>query len=59
MPMCRLDGSLYQTDKSASVKCYEKQHKQTDAPKTLDVVIVDGFFLLYRMLDIPTIFSGV
>ncbi|KAF9408574.1 hypothetical protein HW555_011794 [Spodoptera exigua] len=59
MSMCRVDGSLYQTDKSAIVKCFEKQQKCTDAPSTLDVVIVDGFFLLHTMHDIPATFGGI
>ncbi|KAL4702648.1 hypothetical protein ACJJTC_016455 [Scirpophaga incertulas] len=59
MSMCRLDGSLYQTDKSEIVKCFEKQHKCTDAPKTFDIVIVDGFFLLHTMHDIPATFGGI
>lgn len=59
MSMCRLDGSLYQTEKSAIVKCFEKQHKCTDAPKIFDIVIVDGFFLLHTMHDIPATFGGI
>ncbi|XP_053595716.1 uncharacterized protein LOC128667953 [Microplitis demolitor] len=59
MSMCRLDGSLHQTDKSAIVNCFEKQHKCTDAPKTFDIVIVDGFFLLHTMHDIPATFGGI
>lgn len=59
MSMCRLDGSIYQTDKSTIVKCFEKEHKVSDAPNTFHVVIVDGFFLLHTMHDIPATFGGI
>lgn len=59
MSMCRLDGSLYQTDKSAIVKCFEKLHHCNDAPKIFDVVIVDGFFLLHTLHDVPATFGGI
>ncbi|XP_047992980.1 uncharacterized protein LOC125231567 [Leguminivora glycinivorella] len=59
MSMCHLDGSVHKTDKSAIVKCLEKLYDCTETPKTLDVVIVDGFFLLHIIHDIPATFGGI
>lgn len=57
MSMCRLDGSLYKTDKSAVVKFFEKQQNCSDVPKKINVVIVD--VLLHTMHDISLTFGGI
>lgn len=48
MSMCRLDGSLYKTDKSAVVKFFEKQQNCSDVPKKINVVIGRFFFTAYN-----------
>ncbi|GFY79599.1 hypothetical protein TNIN_198521 [Trichonephila inaurata madagascariensis] len=45
LPMYHLDDTICKTDKSALMKCLEKevQHEQ---PHEIDVLIIDGFFPL-------------
>ncbi|GBP52408.1 hypothetical protein EVAR_4691_1 [Eumeta japonica] len=47
-----------QTDKSALMKCLEKevQHEQ---PHHIDVLIIDGFFLLHTMKNVPKTFGNI
>lgn len=56
--MCHLDGAICKTDKSALMKCLEKevQHEQ---PHHIDVAIIDGFFLLHTMKNVPKTFGNI
>ncbi|GFS69541.1 uncharacterized protein TNCV_3894021 [Trichonephila clavipes] len=56
--MCHLDGTICKTDKSALMKCLEKevQHEQ---PYHIDVLITDGFFLLQTIKNVPKTFGNI
>jgi len=58
LSMCHLDGTICKTDKSALMKCLEKevQHEQ---PRYIDVLIIDGFFLLHTMKNVPKTFGNI
>lgn len=58
LSMCHLDGTICKTDKSALLKCLEKEvpHEQ---PRHIDVLIIDGFFLLHTMKNVPKRFGGI
>lgn len=50
--MSHLDGTICKTDKSALMKCLEKEVPY-EQPRYIDVLIIDGFFLLHTMKNIP------
>lgn len=56
--MCHLDGTICKTDKSALMKRLEKE-VQHDQPGHIDVLIIDGFFLLYTMKNVPKNFGNI
>nr|XP_037875934.1 uncharacterized protein LOC105842686 isoform X2 [Bombyx mori] len=58
LSMCHLDDAICKTDKSALMKCLEKevQHEQ---PHHIDVIIIDGFFLLHTMKNVPKTFGNI
>ncbi|CAG5019593.1 unnamed protein product [Parnassius apollo] len=58
LSMCHLDGTICKTDKSALMKTLEKevQHEQ---PRHIDVLIIDGFFLLHTMKNVPKNFGNI
>lgn len=58
MALCHLDGTIYKTDKSALMGFLEKK-VTSKAPDHVDVAILDGFFLLHLMKDIPRLFGNV
>lgn len=43
LSMCHLDGNICKTDKSALMKCLEKEI-QHEHPRHVDVLIIDVFF---------------
>lgn len=58
LSMCHLNGTICKTDKSALMKCLEKE-VQHQPPTTIDVVIIDGFFLLHTMKNVPNKFGAI
>ncbi|GFY05337.1 uncharacterized protein TNCV_2207831 [Trichonephila clavipes] len=58
LSMCHLDGTICKTNKSALMKCLEKevQHEQ---PHHIDILIIDGFFLLHTMKNVPKTFGNI
>lgn len=58
LSMCHLDGTICKTDKSALMKCLEKEVEH-DEPPRIDVFIIDGFFLLHTMRNVPKTFGNI
>ncbi|KAH9633488.1 hypothetical protein HF086_013165 [Spodoptera exigua] len=58
LSMCHLDETIYKTDKSALMKCLEKEVEH-DEPPQIDVIIIDGFFLLHTMKNVPKKFGSI
>lgn len=58
MSMCHLDGTICKTQKSALMTIVEKE-VQSSTPPRFDIVIVDGFFLLHLMKDVPRTFGAI
>lgn len=58
MSMCHLDGSIFKTDKSALLKLLEKEVQST-VPTHTDVCLIDGFFLIHCIKDLPKTFGSV
>ncbi|GFY58522.1 uncharacterized protein TNIN_185791 [Trichonephila inaurata madagascariensis] len=58
LSMCHLDGTICKTNKSALMKCLEEevQHEQ---PHHIDVLIINGFFLLHTMKNVPKTFGNI
>ena len=59
--MCHPDGSICKTDKSQLTKLMEKKLETTadEYPSSFDISIVDGFFILHTMKDVPQIFDAI
>lgn len=58
MSMCHLDGSIFKTDTSVLLKALEK-NVQSKAPTYTDVCLIDGFFLMHCIKDLPKTFGSV
>lgn len=58
LSICHLDGTINKTVKSALTAALERQ-VQHSAPETLDVYLVDGFFVLHSMKQIPKTFRQI
>nr|XP_046473659.1 uncharacterized protein LOC124214934 isoform X3 [Neodiprion pinetum] len=58
LSMCHLDGTICKTDKSALMKCLEKEVEHEE-PSQIDILIIDGFFLLHTMKNVPRKFGGI
>ncbi|GFW80337.1 hypothetical protein TNCV_2944701 [Trichonephila clavipes] len=58
LSMCHLDGTICKTNKSDLMKCLEKevQHEQRHH---IDVLIIDGLFLLHTMKNVPKTFGNI
>jgi len=54
--LCHFDGTICKTEKSAMMK-----NLQNDSalPSHVDVVIVDGFFLIHCIKDVPHLFGNI
>lgn len=62
MPLsfCHLDVSINKTDKSKLiVPILRRDLEQKQIPVELDAVIIDGFFYLYMLKDLPSTFDGL
>lgn len=60
LSLCHIDGSINKTVKSVLVKVLEQQSEDMEQPPSnVDMVIIDGFFLLNTMTDMPRTFGDV
>lgn len=58
--LCHMDGTINKTDKSKLVKpLIDRENIVESIPKELDIVIIDGFFYLYTLRDIPSTFGAI
>ncbi|OXU17113.1 hypothetical protein TSAR_008554 [Trichomalopsis sarcophagae] len=55
---CHLDGTHCKTDKSALMKSLEISI-DSEVPAYTDVVLIDGFFFLHLMKDVPLTFENI
>lgn len=60
LSLCHIDGSINKTVKSVLVKVLEQQSEDMEQPPSnVDMVIIDGFFLLNTISDMPRTFGDV
>ncbi|KAG5893122.1 hypothetical protein JTB14_019325 [Gonioctena quinquepunctata] len=57
LALCHLDGTIYETDKSALAKCLEA--KIDPNPPGYSDIYLDGFFILHAMKEIPKTFGSI
>ncbi|GBP23630.1 hypothetical protein EVAR_80247_1 [Eumeta japonica] len=58
LALCHLDGGFCKTDKSVLVKCLEPNIDQ-EPPRNIDVFLIDGFFILHSMKEVPKTFGSI
>ncbi|KAG5892350.1 hypothetical protein JTB14_011216 [Gonioctena quinquepunctata] len=58
LAICHLDGTIYKTDKSALAKCLEAKIDH-NPPGYSDIYLIDGFFILHAMKEIPKTFGSI
>lgn len=58
LSLCHLDETICKTDKSVLLKSLEGKIK-TIAPSHIDIVIVDGFFILHTLKELPKTFGNI
>ena len=58
LTFAHIDGTKTSTDKSPLFSKLEAR-VHTDAPRNVDVCIVDGMFVIQSLVDLPTTFGGV
>lgn len=58
LSMCHFDGGICKTQKSVLMKSLEKG-VQHNLPSHIDILIIDGFFLLYTMNNVPKTFGNI
>ncbi|CAG9834603.1 unnamed protein product [Diabrotica balteata] len=56
LALCHLDGGFCKTDKSVLLKCLEPNVDQ-EPPRNTDVFLIDGFFILHSMKEVPKTFG--
>ena len=56
LALCQIDGSMRSTSKSQLMKHLKKRINST-SPAHIDVKIVDGFFFLHQLREIPATFG--
>ncbi|XP_066595439.1 uncharacterized protein [Prorops nasuta] len=56
MSLCNLDGSICKTNKSVLLKLFKTD---SNTPNHTDIVIIDGFFLLHCIKDVPKTFGNL
>lgn len=56
--MCHFDGTICKTPKSALMKALEKSIEHS-APPHIDIFVIDGFFILHSMKDVPKSFGNI
>lgn len=57
--MCHLDGTICKTQKSAIVPMFENLIGDCIAPENFYIAVVDGFFLLHCLRDVPKTFGNL
>lgn len=58
LSMCHFDGAICKTEKSALMKSLEKNIEHHPPPH-INVLIIDGFFVLHTMKDVPKNFGNI
>ncbi|GBP29054.1 hypothetical protein EVAR_10870_1 [Eumeta japonica] len=58
LALCHSDGTIYKTDKSVLAKALEADIEH-DSPRISDVYVVDGFFILHSMKEVPKTFGSI
>ncbi|XP_056641528.1 uncharacterized protein LOC130448266 [Diorhabda sublineata] len=58
LALCHLDGGFCKTDQSVLVKCLVPNVDQ-EPPRNTDVFIIDGFFILHSMKEVPKTFGSI
>lgn len=58
LSMCHFDGAICKTQKSVLMRSLEKgiQHHP---PLHIDILIIDGFFLLHTTKNVPKTFGNI
>lgn len=56
MSLCHLDGSICKTEKSALKSCFQLSD---DLPQQVNIRIIDGFYLLHCIKEIPQNFKNI
>lgn len=59
LSLCHLDGTICKTDKSALLKCLEHEVKDPALPSHTDIILIDGFFYLLLLKDVPQTFGNI
>lgn len=54
-----MDGTIIKTDKSALLKILERTINDHGQPQDVDVYMIDGFFLLYQLLNVPKTYGEI
>ncbi|GFX06323.1 uncharacterized protein TNCV_505421 [Trichonephila clavipes] len=58
--MCHVDGSICKTDKAQLIKVFEKKVSKVNQQSLFfDISILDGFFMLHIMKEVPQTFDGI
>ncbi|XP_036339749.1 uncharacterized protein LOC118749071 [Rhagoletis pomonella] len=58
LALCHLDGVIYKTAKSALAKCLEAKIDHNPL-RYSDVYLIDGFFILHAMKEVPKRFGNI
>ena len=58
LTLCHFDGSINETAKSALLNILENK-VNSDIPKKRDVLIIDGFFYLRTLSDLPSNYGDI
>lgn len=58
LSMCHLDGGICKTQKSILMKCLENGVEH-DPPSHIDIILIDGFYLLHSMKNVPKTFGSI
>ena len=55
---CHIDGTICKTQKSTLKKSLEK-NLEHNSPDHIDILLIDGFFMLHTMKNIPKTFGAI
>ncbi|GFU47188.1 hypothetical protein TNCV_4654401 [Trichonephila clavipes] len=58
LSLCHFDGGICKTHKSILMKCLEKDVEH-NPPSHIDLAVIDGFFLLHTMKNVPKTFGNI
>lgn len=59
LSLCHIDGSICKTNKSKLLHSLEQEIDDDNPPETIDVMIFDGFFMLYLLREVPQTFGSI